>query len=286
MAMMRKTSTLRAIVVGLAILIGGWSAWAADGVGALFDLGVSARSLGVGGARAAFLDNAAAAALNPAGLAWVQGISVASLYVDQFGGVTYGAASFSAPYVGVTALLVDSGWITSGDAGFRYTSQAMSFAAGIPIGPVAVGLRWRFLRAGTPTTGHGWAADGALLVDLGAVRLGAICDAAVSSPMMYDGDETEPWSPNLRVGAAVSLAPADGVVWTAAADVERILHGPLRVVGGLEVWVSSLAARLGWDGEGPTIGLSVRVSGVEIDWCCAARSDLGTSHRVSLEVFF
>jgi hypothetical protein len=281
-----KASALSAVLTGLVVVALGGSAWAVDGVGALFDLGVSARSLGVGGACAAFIDDAAAAALNPAGLAWVEGISVTSLYIDQFGGATYGAAAFSAPYVGVTALLVDSGWITSGDTGFRYTSQALSVAAGAPIGPVAAGLRWRFLRSGSPAMGHGWAADGALLVDLGAVHLGAVWDAAVSSPMMYGDGETESWASNLRVGASVSLAPVDGVVWSAAADVERILHGPVRLVGGVEVWVKSLAARLGWDGEGPTIGLSVRVSSVEIDWSCAARSDLGASHRVSLEVFF
>lgn len=284
--MTRKRCAPLAITAGLAILVAGWSAPAADGVGALFDLGVSARSLGVGGARAAFVDDAAAAALNPAGLAWVEGIHLGSLYVGQFGGVAYGAAAFSAPYVGVTALLVDSGWIAAGDEGFRYTSQAVSFAAAVPIGPVAAGLRWRFLRVGTPTEGHGWAVDGALLVDLGAVRLGAVCDAVVSSPMAYGNDETEDWNPNLRLGAAVVLSPVADVVWTLAADVERILRGPMRLIGGLEVWVSSLAARLGWDGEGPTLGLSVRVSGIEVDWSCAARPDLGASHRVSLEVLF
>jgi hypothetical protein len=50
--------------------------------------------------------------------------------------------------------------------------------------------------------------------------------------------------------------------------------------------VGALAARLGWDGQGLTFGLSVRVSDIEVDWSCAARPDLGTSHRVSLEVLF
>ncbi len=275
---------LLTVVATLGIAV--WSVTGADGVGVLFDLGVSARSLGVGGARAAFSDDAAAATLNPAALGWVRGINVASLYVDQFGGVSYGSIAFSAPYVGVSALVVDSGWIASGDSGFRFAAQGIGAAVGVPVGPVGFGARWRFLRYGAPFEGHGWALDGGVLLDLGAVRVGAICDAALSAPMAYGGGETESWKANLCLGAAVTLTPVKDVVWTATADVEGILHGPWRIIGGLEVWVASLAARLGWDGEGPTLGLSVRVSGIEVDWSCAARPDLGMSHRVSLEVLF
>ncbi|MCX6091354.1 MAG: hypothetical protein NTX23_00580 [Candidatus Bipolaricaulota bacterium] len=284
--MSRKTvpSLLIAFVTTLGIL--GTIARAADGIGALFDLGVSARSLGVGGARAAFSDDAAAATLNPAALGWVRGINVASLVVDEFGGVAYGSVAFSAPYVGVSALVVDSGWIASGDSGFRFAAQGIGAAAAVPLGPVGVGARWRFLRYGAPFEGHGWALDGGLLLDLGALRVGAICDAALSAPMAYEGEKTETWKRNLCLGAAVTLTPIEDVMWTATADVDGILHGPWRIIGGLEIWVASLAARLGWDGEGPTFGLSVRVSGIELDWSCAARPDLGTSHRVSLEVLF
>ena len=88
-------------IVGLLLCLslGAGRAGAEEGVGALFRLGVSARSLGLGGATAALSDGAAASTLNPAALGWVREMGVASLYVDQFGGVSYGALAFSAPYV-------------------------------------------------------------------------------------------------------------------------------------------------------------------------------------------
>jgi len=270
----------------LCLALGAGRASAVDGVGTLFRFGVSARSLGVGGATAAFSDGAAAATLNPAALGWVRQVGIASLYVDQFGGVSYGALAFSAPYVGMAAAFVDSGWISSDASGFRFTAQGLVGAVGIPLGPVSAGARWRFLRSATPFAGHGWALDAALLLDLGAVQIGAVWDAAASSPMTYDGGKAEAWDSDLRVGAALTLSPFEGVTWTVTSDVAGILHAPFRIVGGLEAWVGALAARLGWDGQGLTFGLSVRVSGIEVDWSCAARSDLGTSHRVSLEVLF
>jgi hypothetical protein len=276
----------RACGVVVLVLCLALAASAADGVGALFRLGVSARSLGVGGAMAAFSDDAAAATLNPAALGWVRQIGLASLYVSQFGGVSYGALAFSAPYVGLAAAFVDSGWISSDPSGFRFTGQGLVGAVGVPVGPVAAGVRWRFLRNATPFAGHGWALDAALLLDLGAVQFGAVWDAAASSPMTYDEGEPEAWNSDLRVGAALTLSPFEGVTWTVTADVSGILGAPLLVVGGVEAWVGVMAGRLGWDGQGPTFGLSVRVSGIEVDWSCAARSDLGTSHRVSLEVLF
>jgi hypothetical protein len=275
-------------IVGLLVglVLGAGRASAADGVGSLFQLGVSARSLGVGGATAAFSDGAAASTLNPAALGWVRQMGLASLYVDQFGGVTYGALAFSAPYIGLAVMFADSGWIASDESGFRFTAQGLVGAVGIPLGPVSAGGRWRFLRTATPFAGHGWALDTALLLDLGALQIGAVWDAVASSPMTYDGGKAEAWDSDLRVGAALTLSPFEAVAWTVTADVAGILHAPFRVVGGLEAWVGALAARLGWDGQGPTFGLSVRVSGIEVDWSCAARSDLGTSHRVSLEVLF
>lgn len=284
---MMRRGVLRVVWLAMAVLgISVGEAAAAGGVGALFDLGVSASSLGVGGARAAFRDDTAAAALNPAGLAWVDGVGIESLYVSQFGGVAYGAVAFAAPYLGVAASLVDSGWIPSGDSGFRFAAQGIAAAGAVPLGPVALGTRCRFVRVGAPFGGHGVALDAALLVELGTVRVGAICDAIASLPMVYDGDLREAWRAELSFGAALTLTPMDEVVWTITTDVDGILRGPWRAIGGLEVWIGPAAARLGWDGGGPTFGLSLRIAGVELDWACAARSDLGASHRLSLEVLF
>ncbi len=284
--MSRRAAVRAGTLSVLALVALGAAAFATDGVGALFELGVSARSLGVGGARAAFFDEAAAATLNPASAARVETIGVGSLYVAQFGGVSYGSASFSAPCVGMSAAFLDSGWIPTEEAGLRLTAQAMTASAALPLGPISLGLKWDFLRYGAPFDGHGWAVDAGLLVDLGAVDLGLVCDALVSAPMMLAHDDSETWARDLRLGAAGTWEPLRDVACTVTIDVRGVLAGPWRLVGGIEAWAGPMAARLGWDGDGPTLGLSVRAFGVEADWSCAARSDLGVSHRVSLMVLF
>ncbi len=281
-----KRSPALLIVVGVVMLLFGVVGRATDGVGAVFDLGVSARSLGVGGARAAFADDASASTLNPASLGWVKQMGVGSLYMEEFGGASYGSLAFAAPYVGLSTLFVDSGWISSGDSGFRFAAQGLTVSAAVPVGPVAGGLRWRFLRYGQPFEAHGWALDAGLLARFGPVKVGAILDAAVSAPMAFAAGSVENWIPNLCLGVALTLTPYPDVTWITTVDVEGVLHGPIGLRGGSEAWVGPLAARLGWDGDGPTFGLSVRVLGFEVDWSCAVRSDLGVSHRVSLEVLF
>jgi len=279
-------AALRVICVAVAVAAAVGQISDAGGVGALFDLGVSANSLGVGGARAAFRDDAAATALNPAGLAWVEGVEMGTLYVAQFGGVTYGAVAFSAPWVGLAASFVDSGRISSGGTDLRFGAQGVALAGALPLGPVAVAARWRFLHAGELLSGHGWALDAAALVELGPVRVGAIYDALASGAMTYEGGGRETWDSSLCFGAAVTLVPIDGVGWAFTADLDGLLNGPVHVAGGLEVRFGPATARLGWDGWGPTFGASVRVREIEVDWSCAARFDLGMSHRLSVEVLF
>jgi len=270
-------------LAGLAVALG---ASAAGDVGAAFGFGVSARSLGVGGAHTAFLDEPAAATLNPASVGWVERVGCGSLYVQQFGGVSYGAVAFSAPYVGMSVALLDSGWITSGDDGFRYAAQALSCSVGAPIGPIAVGIRWRFLHVGAPFIGHGWAADVGTLAELGFLRVGAVFHAALASPVHYERGRDQAWDRSLSLGMAATADVAPDVLIIATIDAKGAFSRSLRLVGGVEAWIGSLAGRLGWDGAGPTLGISVRVGGAEVDWSCAARSDLGTSHRVSLEMLF
>lgn len=260
---------------------------AAGGVAAWLDFGVSARSLGVGGAQAAYRDDAASASLNPAWLAWVSDVHLASLGVLQSGGVRYGAVGFAAPHVGMIAAMLDSGWIPTGDGGLRYLALGLEAAGAVPIGPVAIAGRGRLVRHGQPAEAFGGAVDVAALIDLGPVCVGAICDALWSPGVVFGGGAHTPWDPAVCVGLSWTLAWPEEVIWIATVDVDDLISVAWRVVGGVEVrFGEATAARVGWDGEGITLGATVRVSEIGIDWACAVRSDLGTSHRVSLEVQF
>lgn len=285
----RRSLRRRPDVVRLALvlaLLAASAAFASDaeGVGAIYRLGTSARSLGWGGVSVAVCSGASG---NPAALAWEEHVRFTSLYANGFADITHGALDFSAPWIGLSALFLDSGPIATATGTIRYMSQGLAAAVGVPIGPVGFGGRWRLARVSRPFAGEGWSLDAGVLLDLGALWLGCVWNSVLSRAMMYEGSSMEEhWTRDLALGVAWNASPIEDVIWRASIDVRDILNGPLSVVGGLEAWIGGLAARIGWDGRGPTFGLSAAFGWVEIDWAYAVRTDLGESHRVSLSVSF
>ena len=257
----------RAIAVG--ILTVGLFACAANGfehVGALFELGSSARSLGMGGAFTALVDDESAVLHNPAALGWQQGIGVSSLYVSQFGGVSYGAIGAALPYIGLNLLLLDSGLIPTQGGAIRYSSQGLVASTGIAVGSIGIGARWRLLRVSSPTIGIGGSFDPAVLLVTHIVRAGAILEGALSSAMDYTGGSQEEWPMALRLGVSATLSPSPDVSWSAAFEASGLFTNSSNVAVGLEAWINGMGARGGFDGEALTYGLSVRFGGLEFDW--------------------
>ncbi|MDD5219069.1 MAG: hypothetical protein PHV11_00680 [Candidatus Bipolaricaulis sp.] len=271
-------------VVGAALV--GVRAAATEALGDLFRVGVSARALGMGGAFTALAEDEAGVLYNPAKLAGHRGLGLSSLYASQFGGVTQGSVIVAGPYVGGGIVFLDSGLIDDGEDGFRYASRAALFGVGVPVGPAAMGVGWRFLSVATPFTGSGWALDAAVALDIEFLHVGLVYEAVVSAPMAYDGGAREEWDSGLRFGVATSLSPAEGVVWTASFDGTGLLGPAPGIAAGVEAWVGGVGARVGYDGAGMTFGLSARFVGLEVDWAYAARDDLGDSHRITLALRF
>jgi len=257
-----------------------------ENVGDLFSLGASARGLGIGGAFCALVDDEASAYYNPAALAWYKGVGATSLFARQFGGVPHGAIVMAAPYIGAAIFALDSGFIPIGDEGFHYASQGFVASAGFPIGPVAIGIRWRLFRVSSPFDGSGWTIDPSLLVVTPAVRVGLVYEGAVSMPVAYANGEEDAWDRSLRLSVATTLSPAAGILWSPAFEIGGLFSSSTEWLGGLEVWIAGIGARVGYDGAGPTFGLSVQLESLQIDWAYAARTDLGDSHRVSFTYRF
>jgi hypothetical protein len=275
------------ITVGLlAVGLFAHTATGFEQVGALFELGSSARGLGMGGAFTALVDDEGAVLHNPAALGWFEGIGVSSLYVSQFGGISYGALGVALPYVGADVLLLDSGLIEVEGGTFRYSSQAFVASTGFAVGPIGMGLRWRWLQVSSPDVGEGWSLDPALLVVTNIVRAGAMLEGALSSAMTYQSGSEEDWPIALRVGIALCMAPAPEVQWSAAFEASGLFTSSAKLSLGVETWISGLGARAGYDGESLTYGLSVRFVGLQLDWAYASRADLGDSHRVALSFRF
>jgi len=255
-------------------------------VGSLFDLGSSARGLGLGGAFTALADDEGCVLHNPAGLGWRDAVGVSSLYVRQFGGVTYGAIAVALPYVGVDVMLLDSGLIPTSGGTTRYSSQGFVAAGGVALGPVGIGARWRLLRVSAPGPGSGWSLDPALQFVTSIVRAGAILEGALSSAMAYESGSQEAWERSLRLGVALTLEPGPDVAWNAAFEASGLFSSSPVLSAGLEAWIGGMGARVGFDGEALTYGLSVRFAGLQLDWAYASRTDLGESHRVSFSFRF
>ena len=259
---------------------------AVENVGGLFDIGVSGRALGLGGAFTALSDDEGAVFHNPAGMSWYTGIGLSSLFVRQFGGVSYGSITLAVPYAGLALSFLDSGAIATTDGATRYASQGVVAGVGVSVGPLGIGTRLRVFRLSSPTSGLGWSIDPAILVAAKGVRVGLLYEGAFASPVEYESGTKEDWPQSLRLGAAVTLAPVQGVHWSAAFEAAGLFSGLARLAFGVETWIGGLGARVGYDGTGPTFGLSLRFSTLQFDWAYASRDDLGDSHRISLSLRF
>mgnify|MGYP002682578709 CR=1 FL=1 len=97
--MMRFRPTALALVLLFALAASAIASAAEDPIGtaAMLDIGLGARALGMGGAHIAVADGAAAVYYNPAGLAFIDGRHIVSLYTNQFGAAGYICLLYTSP---------------------------------------------------------------------------------------------------------------------------------------------------------------------------------------------
>ncbi len=253
---------------------------------AIFELGSSGRALGMGGAFLALADDESAAFYNPAGLGFLHGIGLSSLYARQFNTLNYAAIGFTVPYFGVTVLQLDSGWIETAEAGFRYTSRAGILSAGFSIGPIGLGGRFKLYRVAMPYSASGWAFDPALLIVTDIVRIGLLLENGYAQAIEFLDGHTEAWERRVRLGIAVTIIPSEGVHLNAVVEGVGLFSTHPQLYAGLEAEIGALAARLGYDGAGATFGLSVRFARFQVDLAYATQEILPDSYRLSLTYRF
>ena len=281
---MKKRISLAVTLMTVIASVG--TGWGMGLTGASFELGASARGLGLGGAFTALVDDETAVIHNPAALGRLTGAGFSSLYVRQFSGITYGSVSLAMPGIGLNVSLLDSGAIASPQGSFRYASQAIMISGGVPIGSFGLGVRWRYIRVSSPISGGGWSVDPALMINVGSIHVAAMFESAYSVPISYESGADESFDPSLRLGIAATLSPSPDVWWNAAFETSGLFSARTRFCAGIEAWIGGLGARVGFDGHGPVFGLTIRFSGLQFDWAYATRSDLGNSHRASLAFRF
>ncbi len=310
----RLTLALGLALAAVAGMPSGPAAGAADratyaGAAALFQIGAGARPLSMGGAFAGLADDENALFYNPAGLAFLARPGLTSFYSTQYGGVGYGALGLAVRGFGLGALYLSSPGIAGLGAGsdilreFAYTNLAGLVGAAGSLGPLAVGIRAKYLSIasaapGTLETvnGSGFNGDAAALLALGPLRLGVVYENLMRQAIRYSTGFEEPWERRLSAGASVRLGPI-----LLAGDVEslgeRSSAGSRFYHVGAELALGLLALRAGATGaltpSGPsdqerdlTAGVGLRLGGLQVDYAYLMPSALPETHRISLTLRF
>lgn len=272
---------------------------------AVFQIGAGARPLAMGGAFAGVADDENALFYNPAGLALLARPGVTSFYSTQYDVVGYGALGLALPGLGLGSLYLSSPGIAGIGPGseflpeFAYTNLAGLVGAAGHLGPLAVGIRGKYLSVtsaapGTLATvnGSGFSGDVAALLALGPLRLGAVYENLLSRPVRYSTGAEEPWEPRWTAGASLRLGPL-----VLAADVESLARASRFYHAGVEVLLGPLALRGGATGpltsSGPSeterdlsAGVGLRLGGLGVDYSYLMPSALPETHRISLTLRF
>lgn len=290
---MRVKIAISVFAVVFALLPAG-VAWAEQdpvGTAAMMDIGVGARALGMGGAFIAVADDASAFYYNPAGLAFVEGHHVTSLYTSQYGAVNYMAFGYAQKSIGAGALLLDASSIESTDEfanvtgyfGMReYTAVAAYGAEVLP--RLGVGGSVKYYSQTLPdNAGSGFTGDIGLVYDTGMVKVGAVARNVVGG-VRYSSGSDDAFDRSWGVG--VSAKPIEGLLLAA----DAVVKGDYELRAGAEYMIGHVAVRGGcsW-GAGQTsltAGLGVRFSGFSADYAYQAHNVLPDSHRLSLSIAF
>lgn len=204
-------------------------------VASLFELGMGARPLAMGGAFAGLADDANALFYNSAGLAWAQGLSVLSSYEARPGTAGYGHVSASIPHLAFGIHYFDFGDVPGTDefgnvlGSFSYRNYALIAAAGVKAADlpffnrmpfannVGFGISVKLLKVSTlePGSGSGLALDlpflfwsespssGRNLIT--GYGFGLVIENLVGLTIKYESGHQESWPRKVLIGGSLEL---------------------------------------------------------------------------------
>jgi len=294
MQMRRGFLALLPALIALNIGLPGRGAERFANVAALLEIGVGARPLGMGGAFVGLADDENAAFYNPAALAFLEDLGFTSLYSRQFQLLDYGALGVAGRFMGLNLLQLYAGGIEGANefgnldgTHFTYISRAGIASLGVGLGGVALGTRLKFYQeVSDETSGIGWAIDPAVMIVRDRLRLGALLENGLSGRIKFANGHVEGWNPDLRLGSSLSFEIMEEARVNLLLDLSGILSGELRSHLGAELWVGELGVRAGLDGGAITVGSSIWLKPLRIDWAYAAHPRLPDTNRLSLTVRF
>ncbi len=237
----------------------------------IFELPISARVAGLGGAFIALADDEAAAFYNPAGLPALSETRLSSQFTRPFGAFSYGTLGAAQPGWGGYFLLLDSDTLEERDlygnptGTFRYISMGLVLGFGYELsGGLSFGLQVKAYGLAFPTQGFGLSFSPCLLFQSGARTYGIVWRNLLNWPIQYADGHTEPWISDVAVGIAWKLGRE-----TYAIDFTEnlITRGDISCVrmGVESTRYYPLILRAGINREGVAFGFSVHWGGLRLD---------------------
>lgn len=302
----------KVMVLGLILITGmyahGQANFTFDNVASLFEIGMGARPLGMGGAFVGLADDENAVFYNPASLAYFKKTGVTSLFSRQFDAFNYGAIGVAGRFLGLNLLQLDSGRIqitdefgTTKGENFHYLSQAGIGSFGVSLGELlALGTRIKFFQAklSKPIDEHGfgWSIDPAAMLKFKRMapsrlikdfRIGVLLENILSNQIKFNSGHSENWNPDLRIGLSATLEIIQEVSLNVLCDFNNLLNkSPLGHLG-VELWANGLGVRAGLNHQGVSMGTSIWIENFRIDWAYITHySKLPDGSRISLTFRF
>jgi len=263
------------------------------GTGALFDIGMGARALGMGGAFVAVADDANALYYNPAGLALIEGRKVTSLYSTLMGAGSYFGAGYAQKNIGAavfglmsTVEKTDQYGNPTGKLGYREGTLVGGYARAF--GPFALGGTLKlYAQEADANRGFGATCDVGALMSLpymGGIRLGAVARSMLGTIEFVSGHKDN-FDPSYVLG--LSLTPIKGLLVAADYDVT---HSVGRL--GAEYQITDVfAARAGASANadkqfGFTAGAGLAYQSFRFDYAYQFHPELPDTHWLSLGFSF
>ena len=254
----------------------------------IFELGVSARTLGLGGTFIALADDEAAVFYNPAGLPQLSETRFSSLFTRPFGAYSYGVLGAAERGWGGYLLILDSDTLEERDlygnpiGSFRYTSTGLLLGWGHQLtGSLSIGLQVKGYGLASPAQAFGLALSPSILFQEGPRTYGIMWRNLIATGTRFSDDHVEPWGSDMAVSLAWRF---DKVTYCIDFTENLIIRGDIRCVrmGYEYTGFGPLVLRAGTNRDWSSVGLSVQWKDLRIDFAYLLHYALPDSYVVSL----
>ena len=254
----------------------------------IFELPISARVAGLGGAFIALADDEAAAFYNPAGLPQLSELKLSSHFTRPFGAFSYGTVGTAGSGWGGYFLLLDSDTLEERDLygnptdTFRYTSFGLVLGIGHGMSRgFSLGLQAKAYGLAFPTQGFGFSLSPCLMFRESARTYGIVWRNLLNRPIQYADGHTEPWITDIAVGIAWKFGDETYLI---DFTENLITRGDISCVrmGCESRRFYPLVLRAGTNREGSSFGFSVYWSDLRIDFAYLLHYALPDTYVISL----